>query len=137
MKIVKGFPPNYADIVAAIPAVKVRPLIIFTYGDTVYCPHADTNLSDHLIAHEQTHIDEQAIVGPEAWWERYLAQPEYRLEQELMAYQNQFHVLAEKYTRNNRKLILSKMTKDLAGTMYGKIIDKKQAWKLITEGGSL
>lgn len=132
MKIVKGFPPNYSDIIAAIPAVKMKSGIIFTYGDTVYCPAGNTNLPDHLIAHEQKHIDEQKSMGPEQWWYRYLVSASYRLEQELIAYRAQYKVLQQNHSRVERKLVLSHIAKDLSGAMYGKVIDGKKAKLLIT-----
>lgn len=132
MRIVKGYPPNYPDIIAAIPGVKLRPGIIFTYGDTVYCPMGNTQLPGHLVAHEQKHIDEQRAMGPEQWWYRYLVSPSYRLEQELLAYRAQYQVLLERHSRAERKFVLSKIAKDLSGAMYGKVIDTKRAKQLIT-----
>lgn len=132
MRIVKGFPPNYSAICAAIPAVKSKPGIIFTYGNTIYCPMGNTNLPDHLEAHEATHSLEQDKIGVDEWWARYLRDPRFRLEQELLAYQVQYRVLQSNHSRAERKFVLSKISKDLGGAMYGKIVDTKKARQLIT-----
>lgn len=131
MKIVKDFPPNYQQIIARIPAVGRRLSIIFTYGDTVYCPGGNTNLPDHLIAHEAVHSEIQAEMGVEAWWELYLTSTRFRLEQELLAYRKQYEVL-QRYDRATRRMVLGRISKSLSGAMYGKLVDKSTAQKLIT-----
>lgn len=135
MRIAYTFPPNYAEICRRIPAVKLRPTIIFTYGDTLYNPGRGL-IPDHLMAHEETHAREQAEMGIDEWWDQYLASPQFRLEQELKAYRVQYRVAAA-LPRHMRKTLLLKISADLGGPMYGKIVDKEQARKLITGGAQL
>lgn len=136
MNIVKAYPPNYDQITAAIPAVRKNPGIIFTYGDTLYVP-SGVDIPDHLMAHEMTHTLQQDAIGIAAWWDQYLVDPQFRLEQELAAYQSQYKVLLHKHPRHVRKFVLMKISADLGGSMYGKIVDKEQARKLITGGAQL
>ncbi len=131
MKISRAYPPNYREIVARIPAVKSRRGIIFTYGHTIYCPGGNTNLPAHLIAHEETHAREQDRIGIQEWWDQYLTDVSFRLDQELLAYQKQYSVLAN---RAERKKVLPAIVKDLSGAMYGNIIDPAEAKRLIVEG---
>lgn len=131
MRILKTYPPNYRKIVAAIPAVKLKRSIIFTYGHAIYCPSGNTNLPDHLIAHEEVHAREQDRMGIDNWWEQYLTDVSFRLEQEILAYQRQYSVLAN---RDQRKKVLPHIVKDLSGAMYGHIIDKQTAKRRITGG---
>lgn len=136
MNIAHTFPPNYDQIVAAIPGVAKRSSIIFTYGDTIYVP-SRAKLPDHLIAHEEVHSAEQARIGVDTWWFKYLESPRFRLEQELMAYQAQYKVLLHKHPRHIRNIVLLKISDDLAGAMYGNIVNKQEARKLITGGKKL
>jgi hypothetical protein len=136
MRIVKSFPPNYAEIIKAIPGVKLNPNIIFTYGETLYVPSGN-DIPDHLMAHEMTHTLQQDKLGIDEWWAEYLVNPRFRLEQELQAYRAQYKVLLHKHPRHVRKFVLLKISADLAGSMYGKIVDKDQARKLITGGAQL
>ena len=131
MNIVAKYPPNYAAIIKAIPAVARKRGIIFTYGDTIYCPAGNTRLPLHLIRHEETHWREQQKMGIEAWWDKYLASASFRLDQELMAYQVQYRACAN---RQERKSVLPHIVKDLSGAMYGGIIGPAEAKRLITKG---
>lgn len=134
MRIVAQYPPNYAAIIKAIPAVAKKPGIIFTYGNTIYCPAGNTALPTHLIAHEQIHANEQARMGIEAWWDQYLADRSFRLNQEVLAYRKQYRSC---HNRTERKQVLQHITRDLAGEMYGRVVDKQTARELITGEGAL
>lgn len=127
-KIVQEFPPNYEDICAAIPAVRRNPSIVFVYGDTIYSP-SNAELRDDLIIHEEVHVERQT--DPEAWWQQYLTDPKFRLEEELVAYRAQWQYLMQNSERPIRRRILNSIAKDLAGAMYGKIVTRDEATKLI------
>lgn len=132
MKIVNANPPNYEQICKAIPAVRLNRGIIFTYGAILYVP-SGVEIPDHLMAHEETHTVQQGW-DVDKWWDRYLTDTEFRLQQEVEAYQNQYAVLLDKYSRQQRRFILSKISEDLSGAMYGKLISKDYAKTLITGG---
>ncbi len=132
MKVAYTYPPNYAEICRSIPAVKLKRNIIFTYGDTIYNP-GRAGLPDHLMAHEEIHSAEQTKMGVTDWWDNYLSSPAFRLDEELKAYRQQYRVLA-RYGAKLRKAVLFKISTDLAGPMYGKIVSKDEARKLIMEG---
>lgn len=131
IKVVKAFPPNYDVICKHIPAVRQKKTIVFTYGDTVYAP-SGIDLSPDLEAHEQVHIGRQS--NPDEWWSKYLTDVQFRLDEELAAYRVQYGYALEHYSRANRRLLLTHISKDLSGAMYGKLITRKEAIKLITEG---
>lgn len=131
MKVIHSYPPNYEQIIQAIPDVKNTPTIIFAYGDTLYIPSGAT-IDDHYMVHEEAHGAEQLQMGVDVWWEHYLAEPRFRLEQELIAYRAQYKDLEANYPRHIRKATLVKISKDLSGAMYGKIVDKNKARQLIT-----
>jgi len=129
MIISNTFPPNYDKIIKAIPAVKKQPRIIFTYGDTIHVP-LPTNLPTELIKHEELHRDRQAEIGVDEWWNKYLADPEFRFQEELASYRIQYH-WAEMYRKDVREAILNDISKHLSGSMYGNICTEKKAKELI------
>lgn len=133
MKVEVGYPPNY-EAVAARFNIRSRD-VVFTYGQILYNPSGG-DIPRHLMAHEETHARQQAKLGIEAWWELYLANDHFRLEQELEAYRAQYADLQSgDYDRPYRRMVLAKISKDLAGPIYGSLITKDRAKELITEGG--
>ena len=128
MKLSKDKPPNYDKISKAFDLSKKKG-IAFTYGDTLYSPEND-NIPDHLWAHEETHEKQQGD-DPEVWWDKYIKDPGFRLDQELKAYRNQLNFARKKYTRKQRIELLNSIAKDLSSEIYGYLIDYKQARKMI------
>lgn len=126
-RIVRDYPPNYAEIKARFNPL---PNTVFAYGDEIYSP-ATVNLPPDLIVHEQTHFAQQrAAGGPDAWWRRYIDDPAFRLEQEIEAYRAQYSFCLS-YSRPERRALLAHICKSLASGMYGKLVTKDQARKLI------
>jgi hypothetical protein len=129
LRIVEARPPNYAEIAAALgppPATAV-----FAYGDAVYVP-AGGELPADLRVHEAVHLRQQAeLGGPGPWWRRYLAEPAFRLEQELEAYRAQ---VASHPDRASRRRCLARVARDLASPMYGRIVTVAAARRLIWTG---
>ena len=129
MTIVKGRPPNYADIVAAFPAA-ARLGTIFTYGNIVYV-NGVPDLNPQLKAHEAVHIDQQRRHGgPGPWWERYLADGPFRLAQELSAHRAEYKTLKH-LDRNAGARALEFIAARLASPLYGGIVTVREAKRLI------
>lgn len=128
MEIVKENPPNYKKISKKF---KLTKSVVFTYGDKIYVPNGE-DVSPHLMAHEETHMRQQGD-NPEAWWDKYLEDEQFRLEQELEAYRNQFRFVRKKSkaTRKQRSEFLDNIASDLSSPIYGNIIDYKTARNLI------
>lgn len=133
MKIVKSYPPN---IDAIKKVFEVRDTTVFAYGDTLYNP-GGWKIGEDLIAHEMVHQKQQGA-NPALWWERYIAEPEFRLSQELPAYRRQFQVFRkslgqysflEKNKRQNQ--FLSRVAGDLSSPLYGNIITYNEAFREI------
>lgn len=133
MKIVKAYPPNFTDILTAIPAVKLKRNIIFTYGDTIYNP-AGNKLPADLIAHEEVHQRQQERIGIEEWWRNYLTRDTFRVVEELEAYKVQAVVIQQQNGRDMRRKKLKAIIKDFSGSMYGGIISPDEAKELIIGG---
>ena len=128
MKILNEQPPMLNEILGA--GMLPNETTIFTYGDTIYNPGGH-ELSDHLIEHEETHCDQQGN-DPKKWWERYLIDPYFRIEQESEAYANQFaYICAKVKDRNQRAKICLDLARVLSGPLYGNIISQQNAYNTI------
>lgn len=133
MKIVIEQPPNIADIRKMFTLQKGT---CFTYGDTLYNPD-NGPVDKAFIKHEETHTRQQTIPGmtPEKWWKLYLRSEEFRLSQEVEAYQNQYKE-QKKHIKNKNQLdmYLRALARDLSGPMYGSIVPFMMALETIKSG---
>jgi hypothetical protein len=126
-------PPNLAAIHEAFPAVRGRPGIVFTYAPVLHNP-SRIRISPDLWAHEETHGRQQTAPGmtPEAWWERYLADPEFRLGQEAEAYRAQYEFARLNYGREQRRALLRHIVATLSGPIYGYMVSPSRARTMVT-----
>lgn len=131
MKTVKGFPPNIKQIDEVLHTAS-KPRVVYTYGDTVYIPNGEP-LSDDLEVHEAVHIDQQAEIGAEQWWAKFLEDPEFRLSQELEAYRAQWKFIEANKNRKVKRAMLKSIVDSLASSLYGKMITKSEAESLLLE----
>lgn len=129
MKVEVDYPPNYEAICAVFPEVRRMKGVVFTYGPIIFNPSGQ-EITPDLMHHEQTHTIQQGS-DPALWWENYLKDGEFRLAQELEAYQVQYNFARQNWHRTHRKNLLFRIAKDLSGPMYGKMISKQEALKLI------
>ncbi|MES2006870.1 MAG: hypothetical protein V4436_02045 [Patescibacteria group bacterium] len=124
MKIAKKYPPNIEDIRAVLTPSKGT---VFTYGDTVYAPDLEEDeMPEHLAVHENVHGRQQK--DPEKWWNQYLMDEKFRLEQELEAYGEQWAFINQQRIKNPiKKLILFSLARDLSGPLYGNMLSHGEA----------
>lgn len=133
MKIIYDFPPNYAAIAKAFK-IEGDSSVVFTYGETLYVPGGTkVSLDKPLMKHEETHVRQQRAMGVEAWWERFLIDPEFRFEQELEAYREQYRSMAA-LPLGMRVAYLTHISKALAGEIYGNLMTWPEALEAITQG---
>lgn len=121
------FPPNYHDINRAFD-VRGKP-IIFAYGDTIYNP-SRIKLPPQLIAHEAVHQARQGN-NPRGWWERYIAEPAFRLDEEIPAHIAEYKVMAD---RADCEIYLFRIAGRLASPLYGSLISAERARAVILHG---
>lgn len=130
MKIVPTFPPNIDKIVEHIGNPPMT--AVFTYGDTIYNP-SNGVVDSYLITHEETHQKQQGEV-PEEWWSKYYTDKQFRLDQELEAYRNQYrHFCRNKKDPNKEAKFLEFIAFHLSSEMYGNIITKEEAKERICQ----
>lgn len=136
MKIVRGLPPNYEEIAKTLGPTEHT---CFTYGDTLYVPSLPEGqeVPAHLLIHEEIHVKQQGS-EPDEWWNKYLADAEFRLAQELEAYGAQYayirtlkdgddKIIRAKYRKN----ALEALGKDLSSPVYGSILSWPEAMSKI------
>ena len=128
MAIIKAYPPNYKEIKKVFKDLPDS--AIFTYGSVIYAPNNDLN--PILMRHEEIHSQQQKEMGVEKWWDRYLRDANFRLSQEVEAFQQEYR-LAKKLIKDRNSLarLLFSMAKNLSAPMYGKIISYQQAFEAI------
>lgn len=104
---------------------------IISYGDSIYAPDS---LSGDLLQHELTHCERQKFnkVSAKRWWDRYMIDEVFRLEEEAIAYQQQFNYCKKVFKdRNKLAKIKFALASELSSAMYGNIIGQQEAMKLI------
>lgn len=132
MKIVVADPPNI-DAIDAVFKVKGKKGVVFTWGDTIYNP-TNAVIPPPLKAHEGVHYARQSndTAKIEAWWERYLRDPEFRLAEEFPAHRAEYATYCQfERDRNRRMFALTQIAERLAGPLYGNMIDIKRAKELL------
>jgi len=128
MNIVKDYPPNINEIKKKF---ELRENVVFTYGDILYNP-SGAEIPPELERHEETHARQQGN-NPRAWWDKYLVDSKFRLQQEVEAYRSQY--LALKNITKDRNFIFKyavELAKDLSSSLYGNIVGFNKAYESIT-----
>lgn len=130
MRVVRQRPPLWDEISKAFPAAVHRPGIMFCWGNEVYMPLGG-ELTDALAAHERIHSIQQGN-DPEGWWLQYIADPKFRLEQEIPAHQAEYNTLCDGGVgRAERRRYAMALAKRLSSPIYGSLITRAEAKRLI------
>ncbi len=123
-KIVKGYPPNYAEIAKRFPSVRGRQGVLFTYGDVIYNPSGG-EVPIWLVAHEHVHVHQQhrhlltRQLNPVIWWHLYITNNEFRFEQELEAHKVELVEYANhERSQHRRERYLDRVASRLASPLY-------------------
>lgn len=125
MKISTQFPPNYDLIRFAFPdCEKYR--ATFCYGDTIYNPFA-VNILPDVEHHESIHSKQQGD-RPDIWWNKYITDPQFRLEQEIEAYGEQY-AFAKTLVKRVKMIdwLKGRLAMSLSGGLYGNLISYGEA----------
>lgn len=131
MKIIKAYPPNFADIAKVFP-VKGKPGIIYAWGDRIYNPTGIT-IPDYLLAHERVHGVRQASGHSiRGWWQAYIESPEFRLAEEILAHRAEYRAYRDSPKTTGVPNYLAMMAMRLSGPLYGNLIHYHDAIKEIT-----
>ena len=136
-KILNKKPPVWD---AVCETFNIQPTqILFTYGHTIYNPDA-VAIPIHIIEHEKVHMRQQSSIGmtPELWWEKFLSDPVFRVEQEAEAYGIQYaYIVKSIKDRNHKFRVLQDLARILSGPLYNNSISQGEAMKKIKEYSGL
>ncbi len=124
-------PPIMARIKEKFPDADWERGIAICYGEKIYCKY---KLTDDVLAHELVHVRQQKEIGRDIWWDKYLEDAQFRLEQELEAYGTQVKYIrehTERTTRNQRRMMIDRIADTLSGELYGHMISYEQAKKFL------
>lgn len=129
MKIAFDRPPNWDAIVAAFPQVEGAE-VLFCWGETIFNPQK-VKIPTFLMVHESVHCERQKG-DPTGWWERYIADPVFRLKEEVQAHKAELAAVnVTVRDRNAKARNLSVTAKRLAAPLYGGIIHHADALCLL------
>lgn len=127
MRVVVANPPNIDAIRKVFP---LRGREIFAWGDTIYNPGGAV-VSEHPVAHETVHRKQQGndVAG---WWNRYLADAQWRFSQELEAHRAEYRSFcSSEKDRNRRARFLHLLAARLSAPMYGGLVKYGDALRQI------
>jgi hypothetical protein len=120
-------PPLFDEIAAAFDLAGQKP--IFAWGSVIYNPHAIT-IPACLFVHEGVHGERQGS-DVEGWWRRYIAEPPFRLDEEIPAHQAEYRAFCDGRDRNARRIGLHHIAKRLASPLYGRMVSYDRARQII------
>ena len=139
--IIKEKPPIW-DAVVASGMNPNEHTTLFSYGiddlgrAVIYNPGGQFIPPD-LIEHERTHCARQGT-NPDPWWERYVNDQYFRIEEEVIAYAAQLRFIAEyRKDRNYRFVVLNRMATQLSSPTYGSVITQADAMQMIKKAAHI
>ncbi len=101
---------------------------IISYGDKIFVKNRQ--LTGDLMVHELVHCERQGFneSGAKRWYEIYMRDDEFRLQEELLAYRQQYAYCCRIFKdRNRRAKILWALATELSSPRYGSIISHSEA----------
>lgn len=111
------WPPNIEQIAAVFPDAD-KSGVLFAYGEDIYNP-SGVLIPQPLLVHEYRHCARQFQIGAMYWWDQYIADPEFRYTEELLAhveeYKAQLKVLKD---RNARAKLSMRTASRLIAPLY-------------------
>lgn len=96
--------------------------------------HSSGEIDPQKVIHECQHLDRQAELGNEAWWNLYLDSDIFRFDEEVLAY-----VAEAKFIKKNikdrelRNKILIDVAKTFSSGMYGNLLTTQEALRILTK----
>jgi len=146
MKVVRGRPPLF-DLIDQMFNIRGKPVLI-SWGRIIYVPTGNLDISPALMVHEQTHGDRQLFYCDpgagirlrneeriELWWQRYIVDIDFRRDEEVLAHQAEYrHLCDHAGGRNQRRRHLSILATKLSSPLYGPMMNKAAARKVLEDG---
>ena len=130
MKIAIAYPPLWERIVAVFPAAREGG-VIFTFGQTLYNP-SNCKVSNVLMKHEEVHAERQGndFTKIIEWWERYLVDQQFRLDEELPAHRAEYRAYCKRHG-SGREKFLHFVAGRLSSSLYGGMVSLAEAKRMV------
>ncbi len=129
MRIVASLPPKHV-YEGCKEAFELTGNEIWCYGNTIHNPSGGM-LPYAKIAHERTHRDQQGD-DIDGWWELYLEDSDFRLQQELEAHIVEYRVFCLRQRNSKlRQAYLEDIGERLSSGTYGSMIPKGPAMYMV------
>lgn len=132
VELVIGLPPIFDWAKKHFPNIDEK-TTIFSYGNKIYAPQ---ELPDHLWAHELVHCKRQGYSesGAKKWWDKYVADLDFRYNEEVLAYREQYKFFKERCKDRNKVFNFGRLlANELSSPLYGNLADFKTAHNHITD----
>jgi hypothetical protein len=120
-EIKNTYPPNIDVLKAYFPITENQ---LFAYNGIIYNPSGKP-IESHLRLHEETHINQQKAISN--WWNKYIEDSNFRLEQEIQAFAVQYAYGKKVYLSKTSDEMLDDFATNLSSPLYGNIIEKEKA----------
>jgi len=130
--IIHARPPNFSHIALAFPFAD-RPGVIFSWGEDIFNP-SGVEIPGELLAHERAHGQRQLAPGmnPYFWWERYIEDPKFRLEEELAGHKAEYAAFkSHEHNARKRERMLGHIAEKFSSPLYGSMITQPHARRLL------
>lgn len=124
-------PDIFPKIKEAFPEANLSRGLMIAYKGEIYT-QIDPSPDEYV--HEETHLRQQSRIGDALWWEYYIGDPKFRLEQEIEAYKAQADYIRSHptlYTFPERRFRIQKMAELLSGPLYGNLVTYEFARELL------
>lgn len=128
MKIVAAPPPMFDEICACFPLARTMP-VLFAWGTRIFNP-CGVRVRPELYAHEAAHGRRQGAEEPaiEAWWRRYLADPGFRFEEEIVGHRAELRLLSARVRDPvQRGRVIDHVAGKLSSPLYGLGVTREDA----------
>jgi hypothetical protein len=146
MRVVRDRPPLF-DLIDQAFNIRGKPVLI-SWGRLICVPTGSLDISPALMVHEQTHGDRQLFYCPPGagirlveaerivlWWQRYIADIDFRRDEEVLAHRAEYrHLCDHAGGRNQRRRHLSILATKLSHPLYGPMMNKAAARKVLEDG---
>lgn len=129
MKIIHGFPPNFAVLNQHFK-IRGKPVFI-SYGEILYVP-MKTKVPPEILEHEKVHGLRQRMMGVQAWWKEYIDDSHFRYKEELMGHRAEAKWLHDHGV--NAEIAIDEVARRLSGSLYGNMVTFDAAKRDILEG---
>ncbi len=124
MEILIEQPPILDKILKA--GMKPQKTTIFAYKGKIYNP-SGVDIPADILVHEEVHLKRQEGAEDD-WYDKYLTDKEFRLNEEILAFREQYKFYCEMVRdRNLRARYLHSLAKNLSSEVYGGIIKLDEA----------